>query len=58
MLTCERTKRHNGSEGIKSKCGKKAEHQQEDGLPLCIHHFNKWFKKKYKQSYKEFMAGE
>ncbi|KKK63416.1 hypothetical protein LCGC14_2994520 [marine sediment metagenome] len=29
----------------KWKCGRDATHKQDDGLPLCERHYNKWKKK-------------
>ena len=47
MNTCERTiVNKNWTGHRKYKCGRNAPlYCQEDGLPLCERHFNRWFKK-------------
>lgn len=46
-MNCQRTITENGFSGTKAKwkCGKPATDKQDDGLPLCKSHFNKWLKK-------------
>ena len=47
METCQRTITNKSWKGhTKRKCGKQATHKQDDGLPLCERHYNKWLLKK------------
>lgn len=39
-----------------SRCGKKSKFNDEHGRELCEKHFKRWFFKKYKQKYEEFIS--
>jgi len=46
MTTCQRTIIHKDWTGHrKLKCGRLATQKQDDGLPLCERHYNRWRKK-------------
>ena len=46
VTTCQRTIKEKGWPGhTQRKCGRAATHKQNDGLPLCERHYNKWRKK-------------
>ncbi len=52
METCQRTIKRVGTEMgysasgySRGKCGRRATHTQDDGLPLCERHYNRWRKK-------------
>ena len=57
QVTCQRTIKRVGTEfgwspnGYdRGKCGRKATCQQDDGLPLCRKHYNRWLRKKLKNN--------
>lgn len=52
MPTCRRRVINKDPEPLRWKnevCGRNATHEQDDGLPLCERHFNKWRKKMAKR---------
>jgi len=58
---CEHKKQHsarNIGKTTVTKCNKQSTNTDENGRLLCRRHFNKWFKRKYKTSYSEFIKEE
>lgn len=43
---------------IKVQCKKDSKYIDENGRELCGSHFNRWFEKKYRKKYNEFMNSE
>ena len=55
--TCQRTIHLTndwGKAGTR-KCGKRATHKENNGLPICTHHYNQMLKKANAKKYKTFM---
>ena len=50
--TCQRAVTEKNKWGLgftlSYQCGRNATHKQDDGLPLCEKHYNKWARKKAK----------
>lgn len=55
MLKCVHWKRHSKRNWDKSRCGKESKFTDDGGRDLCTKHFKKWFKKRYKEDYDEFI---
>ena len=58
MIQCEQRNKRKiflTGQSIKVQCKKESKMIDENGRYLCKHHFNKWFKKKYKEDYETFI---